>query len=84
VHAKTVVADGELAIVGSANLDLRSFELNFEVNSVIYDKDIAQQLRKSFFDDIQEAEQIDPKVWANRSKWNQLPEKLSRLLSPLL
>jgi len=41
-------------------------------------------LRKSFFDDIQEAEQIDPKVWANRSKWNQLPEKLSRLLSPLL
>jgi cardiolipin synthase A/B len=84
VHAKTVVADGELAIVGSANMDHRSFELNFEVNSVIYDKGIAHQLRDAFFEDVKEAEKIDPKVWANRSRLDQLPEKLSRLLSPLL
>ena len=84
VHAKTLVADGELAIVGSANMDHRSFELNFEVNSVIYHKELAQQLRKSFFDDIGEAEKIDPQIWANRSRISQLPEKLARLLSPLL
>ncbi len=84
VHAKTLVADGELAIVGSANMDLRSFELNFEVNSVIYDKVIAQQLRDAFFEDLLEADRIDPDVWAKRTKLEQLPEKLSRLLSPLL
>ena len=84
VHAKTVVADEELAIVGSANMDHRSFELNFEVNSVIYDKGIAQQLRNAFYEDILEADQIDPAVWAKRTKLKQLPEKLSRLLSPLL
>jgi len=37
-------------------------------------------LKKSFFEDIEDAEQIDPKVWANRSKWEQFPEKLCRLL----
>ena len=41
VHAKTMVADGQLAIVGTANMDHRSFELNFEVNAMIYDNEIA-------------------------------------------
>jgi cardiolipin synthase len=84
VRAKTIVADGELAIVGSANMDHRSFELNFEVNSVIYDHAIAGQLRDAFFDDLKEADKIDPKIWAKRSRISQLPEKLARLLSPLL
>jgi cardiolipin synthase A/B len=84
VHAKTVVADGEVAIVGSANMDHRSFELNFEVNSVIYDRDIAFQLRDAFLEDIRDANKIDPKVWAERTKLSQLSEKLSRLFSPLL
>lgn len=84
VHAKTVVSDGELAIVGSANMDHRSFELNFEVNSIIYDQDIAGQLREAFLEDIKDANKIDPAVWAKRTKLSQLPEKLARLLSPLL
>ena len=84
VHAKTIVADGELAIVGSANMDHRSFELNFEVNSVIYDQEIAKQLRDSFFEDLKDADKIDPGIWAKRSRFVQLPEKLARLLSPLL
>jgi hypothetical protein len=84
VHAKTIVADGQLAIVGSANMDHRSFELNFEVNSVIYDHEIAQQLRIAFFEHLKEADKIDPGIWAKRSRFSQLPEKLARLLSPLL
>jgi cardiolipin synthase A/B len=84
VHAKTIVADGELAIVGSANMDHRSFELNFEVNSLIYDHEIAQQLRNAFYDDLTETNKIDPEVWAKRTKFSQLGEKLSRLLSPLM
>jgi cardiolipin synthase A/B len=84
VHAKTLVADGKLAIVGSANMDHRSFELNFEVNCMIYDNDIAGELRDVFFEDIKDAKKIDPKQWAKRSLFKQLPEKFFRLLSPLL
>jgi cardiolipin synthase len=84
VHAKTVVADGQLAIVGTANMDHRSFELNFEVNAMIYDKAIAQQLRDAFYDDIKHADKINHKTWDKRTLFKQLPEKLIRLLSPLL
>ncbi|SHL88882.1 cardiolipin synthase [Mucilaginibacter sp. OK098] len=84
VHAKTMVADGKLAIVGSANMDHRSFELNFEVNSMIYDTQIAGQLRDAFYNDIKDAVKLNPKTWAKRTLFKQLPEKLVRLLSPLL
>jgi len=84
VHAKTVVADSQLAIIGTANMDHRSFELNFEVNSMIYDDAIAQQLKQAFMEDLKDAEQINPKTWAKRSLFKQLPEKLCRLFSPLL
>jgi cardiolipin synthase len=84
VHAKTLVADGQLAIVGTANMDQRSFELNFEVNSIIYDDKVAGQLRDVFYADIKDAFKINPKTWAKRTLFKQLPEKLIRLLSPLL
>jgi len=84
VHAKTMVADGQLVIIGTANMDHRSFELNFEVNSMIYDAELAQQLRDAFYADIKDATQINPKTWAKRTLFKQLPEKLLRLFSPLL
>lgn len=84
VHAKTVVSDGQLAIIGTANMDHRSFELNFEVTSMIYDRKVATQLRDAFYSDIQNAQLINPKTWAKRTLFKQLPEKLCRLLSPLL
>ena len=83
VHAKTMVADSQLAVVGSANLDHRSFELNFEVNSMIYDPDVAGQLRNAFYEDLKDATKIDPEAWKKRSLFKQLPEKMARLLSPL-
>lgn len=84
VHAKTLVADGQLAIVGTANMDHRSFELNFEVNAMIYDKKIAKQLRDVFYDDLKDAVKINPNTWKKRTLFKQLPEKMARLLSPLL
>ncbi|MEO6978643.1 MAG: cardiolipin synthase [Mucilaginibacter sp.] len=84
VHAKTIVSDSKLAIIGSANMDHRSFELNFEVNSMIYDDKIALHLRETFYNDIKDAVKVNPKTWAKRSLFKQLPEKLIRLLSPLL
>jgi cardiolipin synthase len=84
IHAKTMVVDGQLAIVGTANMDHRSFELNFEVNCMVYDKKIANQLREAFNNDLHSAVQIDPKAWKKRTLFKQLPEKLCRLFSPLL
>jgi cardiolipin synthase len=84
VHAKTLVTDGKMSIVGTANMDHRSFELNFEVNVIIYDKPFAQQMRKVFFDDLQVSEKIDPLRWYKRSALEQFPEKFARLFSPVM
>lgn len=84
VHAKTMVADSRLSIIGTANMDHRSFELNFEVNAVIYDAGFSEQLRTVFFDDIKDAEKLDAERWYKRPFLNQFPEKLARLLSPSL
>jgi cardiolipin synthase len=84
IHAKTIVSDGQLAIVGTANMDQRSFTLNFEVTGMIYDEETAGELRKAFYNDIKNAEKIDPEIWNNRTRLEQLPEKVMRLFSPLL
>lgn len=84
IHAKTIVSDGQLSIIGTANMDHRSFELNFEVNSMIYDDKTANQLRDAFYNDLKDAVKINPKKWENRPAYKQLPEKVARLMSPLL
>lgn len=84
VHAKTLVADKKIAIVGTANMDYRSFDLNFEVNAIVYDSGAANELAGVFYADIAAAEKIDPAVWESRPAWKQLLEKTARLLSPML
>ncbi|WP_018629647.1 cardiolipin synthase [Niabella aurantiaca] len=84
VHAKTLVSDRNLAMVGTANMDHRSFDLNFEVNTLVYDARIADQLAQAFENDLLDAEQIDAEKWLNRPLYIQLFEKTCRLLSPLL
>lgn len=84
VHAKTVVTDRKVAIVGTANMDYRSFDLNFEVNAIVYDRETATELADVFYRDIADAEKINSSEWINRSAWKKLPEKMARLVSPLL
>lgn len=84
VHAKTMVADRALAIVGTANLDYRSFDLNFEVNAVVYDDQLAEELASHFENDLLHSEKIDIQSWLNRPKYIQLIEKIVRLISPML
>lgn len=84
VHAKTMVTDGSIAIVGTANMDQRSFDLNFEVNAIVYDTEIANQLRDVFFEDLKDAERIDVTAWNNRPWYRLLLEQTARLISPLL
>ncbi|HRP58137.1 cardiolipin synthase [Agriterribacter sp.] len=84
VHAKTLVSDKKIAIVGTANMDYRSFDLNFEVNAIVYDSGVAGELAGVFYEDILTAEKIDPVAWENRPLWKQMFEKTARLVSPLL
>jgi cardiolipin synthase len=84
IHAKTLVADGNLSIIGTANMDYRSFELNFEANVLLYDRPFAEELRSVFYKDLEEAEKIDKDEWCKRSAFQQLPERLARLFSHVL
>ncbi|WP_317902323.1 cardiolipin synthase [Cerina litoralis] len=84
IHAKTMVIDDDVAVVGSANMDYRSFDLNFEVNAMVYSKNMAAQLTDAFENDLKVSELIDAKAWLARPKYIHLWEKLVRLLSPFL
>lgn len=84
IHAKTMVIDQQISIVGTANLDYRSFDMNFEINAVIYDKETARTLRDSFLEDLENAEKIDPEQFHSRPIYKQIPERIARLLSPIL
>ena len=84
VHAKTMVTDGKLAVVGTANLDYRSFDLNFEVAAFVYDTGLAEQLKQAFNDDLAHSERIDYETWKQRSRIRRLGQKMARMVAPLL
>lgn len=84
LHAKTIVIDGKVASVGTANIDVRSFRLNFEVNAFLYDDEVAQKLCEAFNEDIKLSTQMTRKLYAQRSLGIKFKESISRLLSPIL
>jgi cardiolipin synthase len=84
VHAKTLVADGQVALVGSANMDLRSFRLNFEVHALVHDPATAAALRTMFDADAAKCRHVGRDAWRERSWTLRLKEGASRLVSPLL
>lgn len=84
IHAKTIMIDGIVSTVGSANMDQRSFELNFEVNAFIYDEETTKRLEEDFFADLKHCQQIDPETFKERPMTNRFLESGARLLSPLL
>ena len=71
-------------MVGTANMDLRSFDLNFEVNAILYDRTLAMQLSDIFKEDLKEAEKIELKRWIRRPVYQKFFEKTASLFSPLL
>ncbi|AGF59059.1 major cardiolipin synthase ClsA [Clostridium saccharoperbutylacetonicum] len=84
IHAKTIIADGTVMSIGTANFDIRSFKLNFEVNAFIFDNRIAIDGENQFFRDIDESEEITKEVYNNRSISLKIKESLIRLVSPIL
>ncbi len=84
LHAKTIVVDGKIASVGTANIDVRSFRLNFEVNAFLYDKEITQRLVDAFILDASQSTQMTKKLYHKRSVGIRFKESISRLISPVL
>jgi len=84
VHAKTLVADSQVALIGSANMDMRSFRLNFEVHALVHDETTAARLHRAFEDNAAQSRSVPIHEWSAR-RWNlRMKEGASRLLSPLL
>ena len=84
IHAKTIVSDSGVMSIGTANMDIRSFKLNFEVNAFIYDDRIAIDGEEQFRKDIEFSQEITKETYNNRKLLLRIEESLIRLLSPIL
>lgn len=84
LHAKTIVSDDEIVTIGSTNLDVRSFEQDFEINAFIYDSNLAVQMKEIFLRDQDDCSWVTAEQWAYRPKLEKVKESVARLFSPLL
>lgn len=84
LHAKTLAIDEIICTIGTANMDVRSYKLNFECNAFIFDKNITKQQCEKFNEDLKNCEEIKLKEFINRSKKTKACESIARLFSPLL
>lgn len=84
LHAKTISVDGKFCSIGSTNLDIRSFSINYEVNAVIYDQQLTCQLEQDFLDDLAVCEPFDLETYQNQSFFLKFRDSLARLFSPLM
>ncbi len=82
-HSKFIAVDDELCTIGSANLDYRSFEDDFEVQAIIYDSALTRELRDYFLDDLASSDEVTPELWERRSRWSKIMEPVAKLLAPL-
>jgi cardiolipin synthase len=84
IHAKTMVVDGRIVLVGSANMDMRSFRLNFEVHSLLHDEPTARHLEACFAADLSASVPVTLASWSQRPWHCRIAEGSGRLVSPLL
>lgn len=84
LHAKTISIDGEVCSIGSANLDIRSFSINYELNAVLYDAGLAKELEAAFDRDRACCRVFDPGAYRRSPLPARLRDSAARLLSPLL
>lgn len=84
VHAKTMTIDDRFCTIGTANMDYRSFDINFEINAMVYDEDITTRLRTDFEADLEECVEVKLERWEKRRLRRRIAESLARLVAPLL
>lgn len=84
LHTKMIVVDNEASTVGTANIDVRSFKLNFEVNAFIYDRETSRQLAELFEQDMILSTELTLELYEERTRFIKMKESFARLLSPIL
>jgi cardiolipin synthase A/B len=84
LHAKTISIDSEICSIGSANIDIRSFSINYEINAVLYSERLAKKLEEDFEQDLAHCTEFDPAEYQNRNAAVRFRDSVARLLSPLL
>ena len=80
-HSKVIVVDGIVGSVGTANVDMRSFEENFEVNLIVYDRNVAKNLATYFMEDLKDSEEESMHRWKFRTRWQKVQESVARLFA---
>ncbi|WP_028593301.1 cardiolipin synthase [Paenibacillus assamensis] len=83
-HAKTLIIDKTLACIGTANMDMRSFYCNFELNAILFDSNAIYRVEADFFEDFEVSREIEYRHFIERSHKQRVMEAISRMLSPLL
>lgn len=84
IHSKTFVSDDYISSIGTANVDFRSFDINYEVNTYIYDDETAILNKAIFLKDLELCEEVTSEIWKTRSWFIRTTEQILRLFSPLL
>ncbi|MEA1785196.1 cardiolipin synthase [Arenibacter sp. GZD96] len=84
LHSKIIIMDDEVTSIGTANMDIRSFEQNYEVNAVMYDADFAKKLKTDFLLDCEKSKRITYAEFLKRSFWSKLKEGTAKIFSPIL
>jgi cardiolipin synthase len=84
LHAKTLLIDDFVSVVGSTNLDYRSFQFNAEANLVILDDTTAASLARAFENDLSRAAEVTRENWGRRGLLHRLGDRLARCLAPVL
>lgn len=79
-----MVVDDVLSTLGSANIDFRSFEQNFEINAFMFDENIAREMKETYLNDLNDAIEIEYDQWKGRPLKQKIQESFARLFSPLL
>ena len=84
IHSKMMIIDDEVASVGSSNMDIRSFELNFEINAFMYDANIVKELKAAFIEDMKVSKELTEERYEQRSNWIKFKQSIAKLASPIL
>jgi len=84
LHAKTMVVDSWMGTIGSANMDMRSFRLNFELNAFVYDRTLCDEMAAQFDLDLAQASEFTFESAARTPYPRKLAQQTARLMSPLL
>lgn len=84
LHAKTMVVDDAVSFIGSANLDERSFSLNFEASEMVYSREVNRTMCLQFQRDVKESTLLTPEIFRRRPMIEKLKEPIARLFSPIL